>query len=368
MTVVTADRRFTGVGEDFGVRKGTLSVHLHTTEPSDPAKTTVRDAIALHIYQDRDDTVGSYNRIVCTDGVLRCMEDDHASGGINPFSDYFSPRSWLFDFLPDYAVGDPNGYGVNLAAMGRKAHFDQYGWPARIIDGFARSIIEYEDMVQAKTGKRPNLVIDQHADYQPGNRTDAGSKCLDLVMKRYRELVALAQLPDTAIPVPSVEHDVINDYLKGATFITNRTARVGAGATARSTPEFNPKDYDANKVFSTPATGTGSKAPAIAWVKGTNLTLADGTVFDARTRWAALWNATNGVTFWHERDVIELMPTESSPAADCSAQEAQVADLQLALSQRDAAIATKNGALDEAIAHEKPHVDLSTKLAAARKA
>lgn len=189
MTVVTHDRRFSGSGEDFGIRFGTLSVHLHTWE-SGPFKTTIKDAIAGMVWQDRDDTLGSYNRVMCTDGVLRCMDDFHASGGINPSSVYFKPRAWLTELLPAYAVRDPNGWGVNFCAMGSKAQFDQEGWPGRIIDGFARSIIEIEELLFAKTGKRPNLVVDLHADYQPGNRSDAGAACLALVMKRYQEITA----------------------------------------------------------------------------------------------------------------------------------------------------------------------------------
>lgn len=204
MTAVTHDQRFSGAGEDFGVRKGTVSVHLHTVENSDPHKTTIRDAQALMRWQDRDDVAGSYNRIMCTDGVLRCMEDHHTSGGINPQSSFFSPRSWLRDFLPAQAIADPNVWGPNLAAMGQREYFDREGWPVRIIDGFARSIIDYERMVEEDTGRRPNLVIDNHADYQPGNRTDAGPICLDLVMRRYRALTA--GLPDTATP----EEDTMN--------------------------------------------------------------------------------------------------------------------------------------------------------------
>lgn len=203
MSAVTADRRFTGSGEDFGARKGTLSVHLHTVENSDPHKTTVRDAIAVMVWQDRDDILGSYNRIVCTDGVLRCMDDHHASGGINPGSEFFKPVAWLSDFLPLTAIRDPNAWGVNLAAMGQKDYFDREGWPTSIIDGFARSIIDIEDMVQADTGKRPQLVIDNHADYQPGNRTDAGAKCIGLVMERYAQLT-------TPLPEPTPPEDTMN--------------------------------------------------------------------------------------------------------------------------------------------------------------
>jgi hypothetical protein len=244
MSVVTADRRFTGVGEDFGPRKGTLSAHLHTTEPTDPLKTTLRDAIALHIYQDRDDTVGSYNRIICTDGVLRCMDDDHASGGINPFSLHFNPREWLYDFLPYDAVRDPNAWGVNLAAMGRKAYFDENGWPDTIIDGFARSILELEQRFGI------NLVVDQHADYQPTNRTDAGPICLDLVMKRYEAIKAAPE-----------------DDMPALTTYTGDWVTIDAGA--------NVRDENGNLLFQTarrsPALRIGTVGPnSVFYVKDRN--------------------------------------------------------------------------------------------------
>lgn len=68
-------------------------------------------------------------------------------------------------------------------------------------------------------------------------------------------------------------------------------------------------------------------------------------------------------------------PQEGGVAADCSVQDAtiatqaqRIADLQTVLGQRDTAIVKKNGALDAAIAHEKPHADIHTTLANARKA
>lgn len=171
--------------------------------------------------------------------------------------------------------------------------------------------------------------------------------------------------------------DVINDYLRYMERLDNRTARLAVGATARSIPAFDRANYDAHKLFTLAAESTG---PAIGWVQGTNLTLADGTVFDARTRWLATWSKGKGIVFWHERDVKELTPTETQTVevpvpADCSVQEARIIDLEAALTERDSALAAvqprldaKNGALDVAIAHEQPHVDLSAQLTQARAA
>lgn len=164
--------------------------------------------------------------------------------------------------------------------------------------------------------------------------------------------------------------DMINDYLKGATFTPNKSARIAQGATARRIPAFDRNDYDANRLFTL---ASASAAPAIAWVKGTNLTLVDGTEFDARTDWLAVLNRDHGIVFFHVRDVAELVAIEAG--SDCTAQEAmiatqtqRIADLQTALGSRDVAIAKKNTALDSAIAHEKPHVDVHSALVSARKA
>lgn len=225
MGVVTAERLFTGVGEDFGPRKGTLLFTLHTTENSDPLKNTVRDAIALATWQDRDDTLGSYNRLICTDGVLRTVPDDHASGGVNPGSAYFSPRPWLWTMLPAEAVRDPNAWGPNLSAMGQRAWYDINGWPAAIIDGFARSIIEM-------TPPGVNPVISNHADWQPGNRTDAGN-ALALVMTR------LEQLEAAGIPTPWTEVPTVStDWIRTAKPFSGR-GRLKAGAYVYSFPALS---------------------------------------------------------------------------------------------------------------------------------
>jgi hypothetical protein len=187
MGVVTDTFRFTGAGEDFGPR-GSGLVILHTTE-SVATRNTVADAILVARWQDRDDVLGSYNRLIATDGVLSCVPDDHASGGVNPASDFFDPKPWLFKMLPSEMVRNPNMVALQLAAVGQRAFFDANGWPAGIIDGYARSIIEEE----RRTGI--NMVVANHADFQPGNRTDAGAIAIDLVMKRYAELTAPKEDP-----------------------------------------------------------------------------------------------------------------------------------------------------------------------------
>lgn len=181
MSVVTHTYRFTQPGSDFGRRKGSGLVILHTFENSDPTKNTVVDALAGARWQDG--RPGSYNRLVAVDGVVSCVPDTNISGGVNPASAYFQPRAWLYQKLPATKVNDPNSYALQLCTMGRRAYYDQYGWPPGIIDGFARSIVEEIDRVGP-------VVVANHADFQPGNRTDAGAVAIDLVMKRIQELTA----------------------------------------------------------------------------------------------------------------------------------------------------------------------------------
>lgn len=203
MSVVTARYTFSGGGEDFGPRKGRRLVVLHTFENADPLKNTMRDAIAGATWQDRNDVLGAYNRLIAIDGVLGCVPDDHISGGMlaGGHPDY-SPRAWLYDLLPAYVVNDGNSYALQLCAMGRRAWYDANGWPASIIDGYARSIIEEEQAAGP-------LVVANHADFQPGTRSDAGVIALDLVMKRYAEL--------TASPEPSMIAVPTTTYPQGST-------------------------------------------------------------------------------------------------------------------------------------------------------
>lgn len=107
--------------------------------------------------------------------------------------------------------------------------------------------------------------------------------------------------------------DDMYDYLGGMTPIVNRRVTLGAGSTARSTPEFNPKDYDENKIFTHP---NEVERLAIGWVEGTNITLANGVVFDERTRWVVT-DRSGGrpdqqLIVYHERDVVKFTEAEKT--------------------------------------------------------
>lgn len=346
MTAITHYYKFTGAGEDFGPRSDGM-VTFHTWE-SDPVKTTVADAMAGLVWQDGDDVLGSYNRVVCFDGVISAVPDDHASGGINPGSAFWNPKAWLYTVLDADEIANPNYFTLNICARGQRAYYDLHGWPPSIIDGMAQSWIDEEKRIGRK------VVPTNHADFQT-NRSDAGAIAMALIKKRYAELIANPNSPVS-------EDDVINDYLKTMEVVVNRRANLVAGATARRLPAFNPQNYDENKIYTHPTT---SRRTAFGWVTGTNLTLADGTVFDARVRWLAAPSADNGVIFYHERDVTSLEPIE---LADCSVQDAKIVTQADIIAAQKTSISAKNKALDEAIAAEKVHAPLTSTLVDARRA
>jgi hypothetical protein len=231
VTVVTHTYRFSGAGEDFGPRLGRRLVILHTFENADPTKNKVVDALAGARWQDRDDTFGSYNRLIAVDGVVSCVPDGNASGGVNPASSFFEPRPWLYERLPVLVVNNPNAYALQLCAMGQRAYYDANGWPPQIIDGFARSILEEQ--------AHGPQVISNHADFQPGNRSDAGIQAMALTLKRIAELTAQG----------SNVADITNYRLE--------TIRIDAAAAIRSAPATG-----STVLF---MTGAESTAVSVGW-------------------------------------------------------------------------------------------------------
>lgn len=131
--------------------------------------------------------------------------------------------------------------------------------------------------------------------------------------------------------------DDVNQYLAKLTPLANRRARVTEGGTARSTPLFDRRNYDGNALFRVGS--GGSTAPVIGTVVGSNLTLADGTVYDARTKWYALWSSGRGIVFFHERDVASLDAIEETAGITEAAAKAR---------EKTAAGAVKKGATDGA--------------------
>lgn len=173
--------RFTGAGEDFGPRADGL-ITAHSTQ-SPYNKLTVADAIVLARWQDRADVAGSYNDLICIDGILECMPPSHASGGINPASASFVPEPWLYDLMSREMVHNPNYFTRNVSFMGDCDWFDANGWPPQMIDNFVTVMLEEEARIGSRT------ILTDHEDFQL-NRHDAGPIANALIRKRYAERTA----------------------------------------------------------------------------------------------------------------------------------------------------------------------------------
>lgn len=298
--------RFEGSGEDFGPRADGM-VTAHTTE-SPYNKLTVADAITLARWQDRPDILGSYNDLICIDGILSCVPPNHASGGIAPHIVEFQPEAWLYTVLPREAVHNPNYFTRNVSFMGTKAWFDANGWPPAMIDNFVTVLLEEE----ARIGRR--VVLTDHEDFQT-NRSDAGPIANALIKKRYAERTAVRK-----------DDTMANLALAGLLAQNAGTATLAAGATGRLNPEFNPQDYNQGAIT---VLAAATPLAAYGWVKGTSLTLADGTVFDARTDWLACFNRKYGALFYHIRDVSTVWLPKPGGITQAEVDKA-VADAQAA--------------------------------------
>lgn len=295
MSAITAVHLLTGPDEDFGPRADGL-VTLHTFENADPRKNTLRDAIAGAIWQDRADVLGSYGRIIAVDGVLLTVPDDHASGGINPASAYWKPAAWLYKFFSREVIANPNYFTLNLCAMGQAAWYEANGWPSGIIDGFARSIIDEERRI----GR--SVVVTNHLDFQT-NRSDAGAKCIQLVMKRYEELTA-APAPVVVTP-PSQE--IIVDFAASTRQIP-KIVRIRGGATLYRQPMGDEVHW---------------QVPADAAFDA-ELLLGNANRFLCR-------RVGQGSAWWCGLDAIDSsvpyrLLTEQAPVVDNSAEVAELAD------------------------------------------
>ena len=268
MSAITQRYVFSGSGEDFGPRKGRLFVALHTFENSDPTKNTMRDALAGARWQDADNVIGSYNRLIPVDGVLGCVPDERSSGGINPGSAAWNPDPWLYQYLPAYAVNDPNAYCLQLCAMGQRLYYDTNGWPPGIIDGFARSIIDEEDA----TGRE--MLVVNHFNFQD-NRSDAG-KAIDLVLARIKVLRAAPRPEDLLM---------ITNY-------TDDTVLLDVNARVRSAPTGG----TVSRSFLVPATGN-------RWVNRI------GTLTNAEGEWSVYWvNSWNALGYTLKQNIVETKP------------------------------------------------------------
>ena len=263
----------------FGRRKGTEGFIWHTTEA---AGTSRADAIGTAEWQKRNP--GSYNFIIHDSGILLTVPFLEASGGVNPFSASWAPYRYpaLQRELSPAAFADPNAYLLNVAFSGKTAVFRDQGMPQSMVDT-ARSLVEWAE------GQWGPMFHCGHFQWQT-NRSDPSQRVLDLITAQ----------PEEDMP------------LVNFTPIVNRRAIIAKGAAARSQPAFDRNDYDAGLIATEPNQRTRT---AVAWVDGTNLTLRDGSVYDARKRWLLTDSDSHGAIFYHERDVVDFQVIEG---VDCA--------------------------------------------------
>lgn len=170
----------------YGVRKGTVGVCFHTTEA--PGQ-TVADAISTARWQSTDGNSkgGSYNFILGRDGAILTVPFLDIAGGINPTQNRHNRST--FPFLPgligEAAFRDPNAYLLQVALSGRTADFMANGYPAGMVDQAARIVL----WAERSSWGADNLALVAHYQFST-QRSDPGTKFIQLVLDRYAQLVA----------------------------------------------------------------------------------------------------------------------------------------------------------------------------------
>lgn len=177
---------------DWGARPSCEGVILHTTEYADATR-----ASATQCARDQAKRTatggwaqpGSYNFIVYDGGVLLTVKPQHASGGINPASEFWNPEPWLRDMLGAEAFRDPTMHHLQISFSGRAAHLSEAAhngrkWALDMIRDAARIIL----WAERRDWAADNLVVSGHVHWQD-NRTDPGAGVLDFVLDAYEKLV-----------------------------------------------------------------------------------------------------------------------------------------------------------------------------------
>ena len=229
------DRPFFGP-HDYGTRKGTQGVVLHTTEGAD---SSLAAGLATARLQSPGGSLyaggGSYHFILTDEGPIYCVKHGDSAGSISTRRDaVWAPQRYpyLKASLSPAAYSDPNAFLVAISVSGKTAKLSTYPHIAKIVDDCARIILWVEQTYKI------NAVVSMHAMWQT-DRSDPGKWFFDQVMARYAELPGANQngvvtLPDTATPATG------GDVPVWATTVTPRDLMVTfpAGTTIhRVTPD-----------------------------------------------------------------------------------------------------------------------------------
>lgn len=171
---------------DYGVRKGTKGIILHTTEGSGRTKAA---ALATAQWQgsSRNTSGGSYNYLLGQDGdvvtAVRSVHPDHAAGGISTRRDsIWQPWGELTEFMGATAVADPNAYVCQIAIQGQVSWFLANGYPTALVNAIAQLLKQLENRYGI-----PDIYVGAHYMFQT-NRTDPGLPLIPLVIAEYNRL------------------------------------------------------------------------------------------------------------------------------------------------------------------------------------
>lgn len=196
---------------DYGQRKGTTGIVLHTTEGG----TGKAGAIATAEWQATSGNTsgGSYHFIVGVDGdvvtAVKTVKLGRIAGSISTRRDSI----WIADTndelkgaLGEATVADPNSYLVAISVAGHTADFEKNGWPKPLVNGLARLVRRIERHYDA------DFYLARHLQFQ-SNRSDPGESLKPLLLEAYHRIFDPA--PADATPDYETLYQDATDEIKG---------------------------------------------------------------------------------------------------------------------------------------------------------
>lgn len=185
---------------DYGPRKGTVAIVLHTTEGA-TGKAGALSTATWQANPAQNPSGGSYHYILGVDGdvvtAVKTVYREHIAGSISRRRD----SVWIADtdrellaYMGAAAVADPNSFVIAISIAGRTAYYDANGWPPALVNGLAMLIRHLEVAYNI-----PDIFVTNHYRFQ-SNRSDAGRKLTPLVMSEYQRLYAPKPAPATEQP------------------------------------------------------------------------------------------------------------------------------------------------------------------------
>lgn len=238
-----------------------------------------------------------YDRASDPRGVMLNVPWLEASGGINPGSAAWAPERhpWIEKALAKAGecpvagcagpYRNPTMHAGQISFTGRRDQLDAGKAPPNYLPDAERLIAWYEH--HPLRGPAP-LVVVMHGHLQ-SNRSDWGLWMQSRLAPQEDELATL----ETARPV------------------INRQVLIGAGATARSTPAYDPHDPDGNRIV---VHAAAHWRPVIFETDGTDLRGPNGEVYNAGRTWLACSRQEKpGFVYYHAQDESGRKPIELAP-------------------------------------------------------